>query len=223
MSELKEEKATNSEKAFSLSSLILAICVTLLLFGLLPFSQLVRGEEWIVREVDWAEVPKPPQKKPVIEQRLEEKLRNAPTPKELRTLAEPVELQQLETTMEVGPGDFRAAFSLTDFSLSPSDMMGEFVFKLHELDSTPKILKRGRLRYPSTLLRRNLEGKVKLLVLIDERGVVKVQQVVSSTHPDFVEPSVRAAEESIYEPPLRNGEAVKVQFYLPLDFKLSKE
>ena len=211
------------ERAITTRSLVLATCVTLLLFGLLPLSEYVRGDEWIVREVDWIDVPKPPQKKPALEQRLEEKRRNAPKPPELMTPRRPLELESLETTMEVGPGDFRAVFALTDFDLAPSDVSGEFIFKLHELDRTPNILKRGRLRYPNALLRRNLEGKVKLLVLINEHGVVKVQQVVSSTHPDFVEPSVRAAEESIYEPPLRNGEPVKVQFYLPLDFKLSKE
>ena len=50
--------------------------------------------------------------------------------------------------------------------------------------------------------------------------VSDVLDVVSSTHPDFVEPSRKAAENSIYEPPRRNGEAVKVQFYLPIRFSL---
>ena len=69
-------------------------------------------------------------------------------------------------------------------------------------------------------MRRGLEGEVKLLVLIDEKGKVRVLDVVSSTHPEFVEPSRRAAEDSIYEPPKRNGETVKVQFYLPIRFSL---
>ena len=69
-------------------------------------------------------------------------------------------------------------------------------------------------------MRRGLEGEVKLLVLIDEKGKVRVLEVVSSTHPDFIEPSRKAAEDSIYEPPRRNGEAVKVQFYLPIRFTL---
>ncbi len=212
-----------TRKSVAARSLALATCVTLILFGLLPLSEYVRGDQWVVREVDWVDVPKPPKKKPAIEQRIAEKRRNDPKPLEMVRPRQTLTLDQLETSMEVGPGDFRAVFALRDFDLNPGDVGGEFVFKLHELDRTPIILKRGRLRYPTALLRRNLEGKVKLLVLIDERGVVKVQEVVSSTHPDFVESSIRAAEESIYEPPLRNGKPVKVQFYLPLDFRLSDE
>ena len=65
-----------------------------------------------------------------------------------------------------------------------------------------------------------MEGEVKLLIQIGESGKVKVLEVVSSTHPDFVEPSKRAAEGSFYEAPTRNGEAVKVQFYLPVSYSL---
>jgi len=49
---------------------------------------------------------------------------------------------------------------------------------------------------------------------------VKVLEVVSSTHPDFNESSIKAAEGSTYEAPKRNGEAVQVQFYLPIRYSL---
>ena len=216
---LGKEKA---EVLFSVRSLGFSVVATLFLFGLLPLSEYVRGDEWMVREVDWVDVPKPPPKKPVIEQRLEEKTLKAMKPLELSPPKQVLNLEQLETSLEVGPGDFRAVFAMRDFDLAPGDIEGEFVFKLHELDRIPNVLKRGRLRYPGHLLRRGLEGKGKLLVLIDERGTVKVQEVINSSHPDFVEPSIRAAEESTYEPPLRNGKNVKVQFFLPLEFKLSE-
>ena len=216
---LGKEKA---EVLFSVRSLGFSVVATLFLFGLLPLSEYVRGDEWMVREVDWVDVPKPPPKKPVIEQRLEEKTLKAMKPLELSPPKQVLNLEQLETSLEVGPGDFRAVFAMRDFDLAPGDVGGEFVFKLHELDRIPNVLKSGRLRYPGHLLRRGLEGKVKLLVLIDERGTVKVQEVINSSHPDFVEPSIRAAEESTYEPPLRNGKNVKVQFFLPLEFMLSE-
>ena len=216
---LGKEKA---EVLFSVRSLGFSVVATLFLFGLLPLSEYVRGDEWMVREVDWVDVPKPPPKKPVIEQRLEEKTLKAMKPLELSPPKQVLNLEQLETSLEVGPGDFRAVFAMRDFDLAPGDVGGEFVFKLHELDRIPNVLKSGRLLYPGHLLRRGLEGKVKLRVLIDERGTVKVQEVINSSHPDFVEPSIRAAEESTYEPPLRNGKNVKVQFFLPLEFMLSE-
>ena len=55
---------------------------------------------------------------------------------------------------------------------------------------------------------------------IDEQGKVQVIEVVSSTHPDFIEPSKLAAESSVYEAPMRNGEPVRTQFYLPIRFTL---
>ena len=112
------------------------------------------------------------------------------------------------------------AWGLAEFHLVAATIA--VLAAMHELDRIPNVLKSGRLLYPGHLLRRGLEGKVKLRVLIDERGTVKVQEVINSSHPDFVEPSIRAAEESTYEPPLRNGKNVKVQFFLPLEFMLSE-
>ena len=217
------EPSDSKEYSPLIASLTCSSIVTVLLFCLLPLSQFVRGDDWMVREVDWIDVQEPPRKKPVIEKKLEEELEKAPRPLDLLPPRPVLDLESLETSMEVGPGDFRTAFALTDFDLAPGEIEGDFVFKLHELDRVPGILKRGRLRYPSALLRRNLEGKTRLLVVIDERGSVKVRKVIESTHEEFVEPSIKAAEESIYEPPMRNGERVKVQFYLPLEFKISNQ
>ena len=55
---------------------------------------------------------------------------------------------------------------------------------------------------------------------IDEKGKVQVLDVISSTHPDFIESSKKAAEGSTYEAPKRNGELVQVQFYLPIRYSL---
>ena len=117
----------------------------------------------------------------------------------------------MAATLDVGPGDFKAAFSLATYNPAPDGFGDQLVFALHELDKTPGILKRGSLSYPPSLKRKGVEGEVKLLVLIDEKGNVKVLEVVSSSHPDFIEPSRRAAENSVYEPPTKNGEKVKVQ------------
>ena len=39
-------------------------------------------------------------------------------------------------------------------------------------------------------------------------------------HPDFAQSSKTAAESSVYEAPMRNGEPVMTQFYLPIRFTL---
>ena len=155
-----------------------------------------------------------------MEKKIEKQAHEKPISPKLAAPVQTLDVDPLNVTLEVGPGDFKAAFALTNHNPAPDGYEHELVFALHDLDGNPNVIKRGRLTYPPKLMRRGLEGEVKLLVLIDEKGKVRVLEVVSSTHPDFVEPSRKAAEDSIYEPPRRNGEAVKVQFYLPIRFTL---
>jgi TonB family protein len=201
-------------------SLLFSLGVTLGLFCLIPLSEFVRSQEWLVREVQAPEITPPPPPKTEMEKKIEkEALREPVTPKLAQAPIE-LEVDPLDVTLNVGPGDFKAAFSLANYNPAPDGFGQQLFFALHELDRTPNIIKRGVLAYPPKLKRKGLEGEVRLLVLIDEKGKVRVLEVVSSTHPDFVEPSRKAAENSIYEPPKRNGEAVKVQFYLPIRFSL---
>lgn len=203
-----------------LKSFAFSVVASLGLFCLLPLSEFVGSDEWLVREVEAADFTPPPPPKTRMEKMIEKEAADEPVTPKLSKTTPTVDVDPLDVTLEVGPGDFKAAFALTSYNPAPDGFGQEMVFALHELDGTPAILKRGTLTYPFKLKRRGLEGEVKLLVLIDERGKVKVTEVVSSTHPDFIEPSRRAAEGSVYEAPKRNGEPVKVQFFLPIRFTL---
>lgn len=201
-------------------SISLALLASFGLFCLLPLSELVRPEEWIVRSADIPTYTPPPPPVTKMEKTVVKTI-DLPAP----TLETP-QVQLLNepsaTTLEVGPGDFQAAFSLATFNPAPSGFASELVFAMHELDRNPGVVKRGSLIYPAHLRRKGLEGEVKLLVQINEAGRVKVLETVSTTHPDFVDPSRKAAEDSVYEPPTRNGKAVKVEFYLPVRFSMLK-
>jgi len=201
-------------------SLLLAALVSFGLFCLLPLSEFVRPDEWVVRPVEVPTYSPPPPPKTEMEKEVVKKL-DLPAPAldtpQVRLINEPS-----AATLEVGPGDFKAAFSLANYNPAPTGFAGEMVFSMHDLDRNPAVLKRGSLIYPSQLRRKGLEGEVKLLVQINEQGRVKVLETVSSTHPDFIEPSRKAAEGSVYEPPTRNGKAVKVEFYLPVRFSMLK-
>ena len=215
---VESEKIQGSQKI----SLLLSILTSLILFGLLPLSESIRSEKWEVRKVDVNPFTPPPLPKTQMEKTVEElAARKMP---ELK-IDEPIvklDTRSVNVSLDVGPGDFKAAFSLAGFNPIPEGFGKDLVFDLHDLDRNPSVLKRGRLRYPSNLKRLGLEGGVRLLIQIDEKGRVNVLEVVSSTHPDFVGPSREAAENSVYEPPRRNGEVVKVQFYLPVRFTLLK-
>jgi hypothetical protein len=94
---------------------------------------------------------------------------------------------------------------------------GELVFNLHELDRNPNIIKRGVLRYPPQLKRKGLEGEVKLLIQIDENGKVKVLEVVSYSHPDFIEPSKKAAEVQLMNHHKETARKLKFNSIYPLN------
>jgi TonB family protein len=200
--------------------LLISLIVSTAIFLLLPLSELARDEEWVVREIDSVSLSTPPPPKSIIEKKIEKLAQETSTPKLIDTETSLVKIEALSANLDVGPGDFQAEFSLNQYNPVTNGFEGELVFNLHELDRNPNIIKRGVLRYPPQLKRKGLEGEVKLLIQIDENGKVKVLEVVSYSHPDFIEPSKKAAEGSTYEPPQRNGEKVKVQFYLPVKYNL---
>ena len=211
---------SENQKSNAARSLLLSFGVSILLFFLLPISEFAREDEWIVREIESAPVINtvPPESK--IEKKIK-KLIDEPTPlKNFEPKISQIQIEALSAKLEIGPGDYKTEFSLNQYNPVATGFGGELVFSLHELDRNPNIIKRGILRYPPLLKRKGLEGEVKLLIQIDEIGKVKVLEVVSFTHPDFIEPSRKAAEGSVYEPPTRNGEKVKVQFYLPVKYNL---
>jgi hypothetical protein len=47
-----------------------------------------------------------------------------------------------------------------------------------------------------------------------------VESLISATHPDFVPPSITAAEDTPYTVPTHNGKPVKTQFVLPVRFSI---
>tara|TARA_B100001248_G_scaffold260204_1_gene247812 strand:- start:129 stop:818 length:690 start_codon:yes stop_codon:yes gene_type:complete len=208
-------------KGIRRKSFFLAAIFSTILFGLLPLSEFAKNEQWLVRDAIVPAMPPPPPPPPTEVEKIVEKIKQNKV--ELPKLARSsitLNTSPLDISLNVSPGDFQAAFTLASYDPAPDGLGQDLVFSLHELDRNPSIIKRGKLAYPSHLKRRGLEGEVKLLVQIDEKGKVSVIEVVSASHPDFAESSKIAAESSVYEPPMRNGEPVMTQFYLPIRFTL---
>ena len=208
-------------KGIRRKSFLLAGIFSAVLFGLLPLSEFAKDEQWLVRDAIAPVIPPPPPPPPTEVEKIVKniKQKKIDTPKLTRSSIT-LNTSPLDISLDVSPGDFKAAFTLASYNPAPEGLGQDLVFSLHELDRNPSIIKRGRLAYPLHLKRRGLEGEVKLLVQIDENGKVSVIEVVSASHPDFAESSKIAAESSIYEPPMRNGEPVMTQFYLPIRFTL---
>ena len=96
------------------------------------------------------------------------------------------------------------------------------IFALDALDSIPRRLDSTKVRYPPKMLSRGAEGEVRLNVVIDESGNARVDSVEYASRPEFVECAVAAASKFRYEPPKKNGRAVRAKFILPIPFKILK-
>ena len=115
-------------------------------------------------------------------------------------------------------GDF--AIALFDSALGQSFDIE--VFDLNMLDSIPKRLDKTKIHYPRQMFKHNVEGEVKLLVVIDESGALSVEKVLSSTNDFFKDCALAAAEKFVYETPTRAGKPVKARFVLPIPFRINK-
>ena len=125
-----------------------------------------------------------------------------------------VDLSQLDMNLNSGIGNVMSgAFAFKGFSAQRDAMSEMKIFNLAELDRKPRLLRKPSIKYPSALKKQKVEGDVKLLVLINERGSVKVLKVLSSTHPEFTEAATKAVERSRYEAPKK-----AVKRYAPSSF-----
>ena len=109
-----------------------------------------------------------------------------------------------------GLGEFRqeaAAVETFDFGL---------------LDKIPRRLSKVRINYPAEMLRRGLEGEVKLSVIIDKDGTARVEKVLSATAPAFEKSALDATKGLLYEVPTKGGKPVRARFTLPIPFRISK-
>ena len=96
----------------------------------------------------------------------------------------------------------------------------ETVFELSELDRAPKLISAVRPEYPPKLKQRGVQGRVRLLIVIDKKGNVIEARGRGSTHPAFLKPSIVAVLKWKFEPGYKDGSPVKVTRIQPISFRL---
>ena len=124
-----------------------------------------------------------------------------------------------EASISVSKNDV-GDFSLAIFSTDTANNFTSDIFELDMLDSMPRRLDKTVVSYPKQMLKRGIEGSVKLRILIDSTGVVSIESVISATNSYFEKVALNAVEKFLYEAPLRNGKPVKARFVLEVPFKI---
>jgi TonB family protein len=79
----------------------------------------------------------------------------------------------------------------------------------------------NKIVYPAEAKASNIEGKVFLLVYIDENGEIAEAEVMKGVHPLLDKAALDALKEVKFFPGYHEGKAVKTQVALPVIFKLN--
>jgi TonB family protein len=108
----------------------------------------------------------------------------------------------------------------TGTSGAPSDDLGD-IASLADLDQRPRPIFQATPNYPSELRKRNLEGSVQVVFLVDRDGKVVGPKVEKSTNPSFDRPAIEAVRQWKFEPGTRNGEKVAFKMRVPITFSAS--
>lgn len=101
-----------------------------------------------------------------------------------------------------------------------ADDLGDFA-SLADLDQRPRAIFQAAPNYPSELRKRNLEGSVQVVFLVDRDGKVVGPKVEKSTNPSFDRPAIEAVRQWKFEPGTRNGEKVSFKMRVPITFSAS--
>jgi len=101
-----------------------------------------------------------------------------------------------------------------------SEDLGD-IASLADLDQRPRPIFQAAPNYPSELRKRNLEGSVQVVFLVDRDGKVIGPKVEKSTNPSFDRPAIEAVRQWKFEPGTRNGEKVSFKMRVPITFSAS--
>ncbi|MEX0331916.1 MAG: energy transducer TonB [Puniceicoccaceae bacterium] len=200
---------------------IATIIMTLAILAILPFTQALSGDprDRNLRSVDVANLPPPepppPEPPPPPEEEEEEEIEDFEEP------PPPLDLSQLEAALNPGTGNAMAgAFGFGGFAVRPDSLSEMQIFEIKDLDSRPKRLKAVAPVYPMELQRAGIEGTVRVRILIDQAGSVRVLEFVDVVDRRFIEPVTDAVERWQFEAPMKDGKPVQAAYILPLPFQL---
>lgn len=197
--------------------LLLTVLIAGGIFTLLPLTQLLSGERPPQLQLTEVNVAMPPPPPPPPEPPPPEPEQTEEPPPEMQPPPTQLSVNQLEMALNPGMGDALAgALAFQGFGVQPDAVEQMKIFSIEDLDTLPNPV--SRPIYPShpRLERARASGSAKLQVVIDERGNVKVEEVISVSHRMWHDVFVQAASTLRFTPPMRNGQAVSVRYILPL-------
>lgn len=193
-------------------------------FLLLPFTTLISGASSNKKDLTSIDVslPPPPPPPPEVEKPPEE-----PPPEEEPPPPDSpnnqLSLAQMDVALNVGFGDAMAGgFSVEGFATqSDATTVADLgIFDIKDLDKPPTRTRTVTPVYPPELKRARVQGNVVLMIIIDQNGRVTVDKVVESSAREFEQSAITAAEQCLFEPPMKGGQAVRARYRMQVPFRI---
>lgn len=129
----------------------------------------------------------------------------------------------MDVALNVGFGDAMAGgFSVEGFATqSDATTVADLgIFDIKDLDKPPARTRTVTPVYPPELKRARVQGNVVLMIIIDQNGRVSVDKVVESSAREFEQSAITAAEQCVFEPPMKGGQAVRARYRMQVPFRL---
>ena len=101
-------------------------------------------------------------------------------------------------------------------------MIKDEVLGADQLDERPRQLYQPQPRYPSAMRKQRLEGRVVLLLTLDEKGRVVHAKVSRSSQSGFNDAALAAARNWKFKPGMKGGKPVRSKILQPITFKLPR-
>lgn len=129
-------------------------------------------------------------------------------------------VHKAEDTRSNGPDTLATAPPRTGVAEGANIPLPHKWFTARELDVRAEPLTAAALVYPPELMRLAPAGRVRILLFIDERGIVRKSRIAAgASESAFDEAAIKAWKEVRFSPAEKNGVAVKSQKLLEIDFQ----
>jgi hypothetical protein len=202
--------------------IMLGLLMTVGIFMLLPFTQMISnlGRDRTQQiQVEIAIDPPPP---PDLDLDEPPPPPPPPPPPDVEPPPLRVSLDAIDASLNLGTGGAMGGIvAFEGFAQSADDTGADLsIFDIKDLDQVPRLLRPGALVHPAELKRARVGGRVVLMVIINERGNVKVEQVVEGKIRAFVPNAITFAEGCLFEVPKKNGKSVSARYNWPIKFSI---
>ncbi len=91
------------------------------------------------------------------------------------------------------------------------------VYRLHELDSRPRILSHPQAAFPESISKRGIKSVTVIFEIeLSPTGTVRIIRLVATAYDELIPEATKVAAGSRFSPPLRNGKPVRSIMHFPV-------